>query len=108
MPHLFQQIAFKNLMKRNEQRVVAEGTAIQLPFIIVNTDRNTVIECQMTEDKSACIQACTSLTLCRSEYFFNFDSPFEIHDDIEILKRMGLTFGLGTGGCTLEVCLPYL
>ena len=41
-----------------------------------------------------------ALTLCaRSEYFFNFDAPFEIHDDIEILRRMGLTFGLGTGAC---------
>ena len=39
----------------------------------------------------------------RSEYFFNFDQPFEIHDDIEILRRMGLTFGLGTGACTPEV-----
>lgn len=29
----------------------------------------------------------------RSEYFFSFDDKFEIHDDIEILKRMGLLLG---------------
>ncbi len=41
-------------MKKNEQREVAEGATIQLPFIVVNTDRNTIVECQMTEDKYVC------------------------------------------------------
>jgi len=36
----------------------------------------------------------------RSEYLFNFDRTFEIHDDIEVLKRMGLSFGLEKGQCT--------
>jgi len=36
----------------------------------------------------------------RSEYLFNFDRTFEIHDDIEVLKRMGLSFGLEKGHCT--------
>jgi len=38
-------------------------------------------------------------TLFRSEYLFNFDEAFEIHDDIEVLKRMGLSFGLEKGEC---------
>jgi len=38
--------------------------------------------------------------LFRSEYLFNFDRTFEIHDDIEVLKRMGLSFGLEKGQCT--------
>lgn len=29
----------------------------------------------------------------RSEYHFKFDDKFEIHDDIEVLKRMGLLLG---------------
>ena len=29
----------------------------------------------------------------RMEYLFNFDDTFEIHDDIEVLKRMGLALG---------------
>ena len=29
----------------------------------------------------------------RTEYQFNFNDKFEIHDDIEVLKRMGMDFG---------------
>ena len=35
----------------------------------------------------------------RFEYLFNFDNTFEIHDDIEVLKRMGMAFGLEKGQC---------
>lgn len=38
----------------------------------------------------------------RFEYLFNFDSMFEIHDDIEVLKRMGMAFGLESGKCPPE------
>lgn len=38
----------------------------------------------------------------RYEYLFNFDNTFEIHDDIEVLKRMGLAFGLEKGECSPE------
>lgn len=37
--------------------------------------------------------------LFRFEYLFNFDNTFEIHDDIEVLKRMGMAFGLEKGQC---------
>lgn len=30
----------------------------------------------------------------RSEYLFKFEDKFEIHDDVEVLKRMGLLLGL--------------
>ena len=33
------------------------------------------------------------LFLCRTEYLFNFEGTFEVHDDIEVLKRMGLSLG---------------
>ena len=42
----------------------------------MNTRKETVIDCEMAEDKQ--------------EIFFNFSAPFEIHDDNEILKRMSL------------------
>eukprot|EP00053_Salpingoeca_punica_P009351 m.83737 g.83737 ORF g.83737 m.83737 type:complete len:332 (-) comp14989_c0_seq1:592-1587(-) len=89
---ILQQIAFKNLVKRNA-RLTSEGKAdpansIHLPFIIVNTNKQTVIDCQMAENKS--------------EYFFDFNMPFEIHDDIEVLKRMGMAFDLENGCCTDE------
>lgn len=48
------------------------NSTIALPFIIINTSRQTVIDCQISADKR--------------EYLFNFDNAFEIHDDIEVLK----------------------
>lgn len=87
---ILQQIAFKNLVQRNkqvekEQGSPAPNTAIHLPFIIVNTSKKTVIDCSISNDKF--------------EYLFNFDNTFEIHDDIEVLKRMGMAFGLEKGQC---------
>lgn len=35
----------------------------------------------------------------RFEYLFNFDNTFEIHDDIEVLKRMGMAYSLEKGQC---------
>lgn len=88
---LVQQIAFKNLVERNKRSEKKNGppqanACIHLPFIIVNTSKKTVIDCSISSDKS--------------EYLFNFDEAFEIHDDIEVLKRMGLSFGLEKGECT--------
>ncbi|KAL5004748.1 hypothetical protein ScPMuIL_018204 [Solemya velum] len=88
---ILQQIAFKNLVQRNKdleksQGLPAANSAIQLPFIIVNTSKKTVIDCSISNDKY--------------EYLFNFDNTFEIHDDIEVLKRMGMAFGLEKGQCS--------
>ena len=49
---------------------------IPLPFIVVNTPSTTVIQCEMRSD--------------RTDVFFNFSAPFEIHDDFEVMKRLGL------------------
>lgn len=59
-----------------------------------------------------CSSSCVSLFLLflhvisalpfRFEYLFNFDSMFEIHDDIEVLKRMGMACGLEVGKCSAE------
>ncbi|XP_038050253.1 transcription factor Dp-1-like [Patiria miniata] len=89
---ILQQIAFKNLVQRNkklEESGVGPPTsnsAIHLPYIIVNTSKKTVIDCSISNDKF--------------EYLFNFDNTFEIHDDIEVLKRMGMAFGLEKGQCS--------
>ena len=47
------------------------------------------VDCQVASDKS--------------EFLFNFDQPFEIHDDVEVLKRLGLAHGLERGELTPEV-----
>lgn len=91
---ILQQIAFKNLVQRNRQteqqtnRPPADNSVIHLPFIIINTSKKTVIDCSISNDKF--------------EYLFNFDSMFEIHDDIEVLKRMGMACGLEVGKCSAE------
>ena len=59
-----------------------------MPFIIVNTSKKTVIDCSISNDKM--------------EYLFNFDDTFEIHDDMEVLKRMGMAMGLEKGQVTEE------
>ena len=47
-----------------------------LPFILVNTRPQAVIDCEIAED--------------RQEYFFSFNMAFQMHDDTQILKKMGL------------------
>ena len=32
--------------------------------------------------------------MCRSTYKFDFDAPFEVQDDVQVLKRQGLSLGL--------------
>nr|XP_060623779.1 transcription factor Dp-2 [Anolis sagrei ordinatus] len=89
---LLQQIAFKNLVQRNQyseqntQGPPAVNSTIQLPFLIINTSKRTVIDCSISSDKF--------------EYLFNFDNMFEIHNDTEILNRMGMSFGLEAGKCS--------
>ncbi|XP_048362474.1 transcription factor Dp-2 isoform X2 [Sphaerodactylus townsendi] len=91
---LLQQIAFKNLVQRNQQNEQqnqsppALNSTIQLPFLIINTNKRTIIDCSISPDKF--------------EYLFNFDNTFEIHDDTEVLKRMGMSFGLEAGKCSSE------
>jgi len=90
---ILQQIAFKNLVERNKEAEKMSGSptpnsAIQLPFIIVNTSKKTVIDCSISNDKM--------------EYLFNFDNTFEIHDDMEVLKRMGMALGLEKGSVSHE------
>uniref|UniRef100_A0A667GPA1 Transcription factor n=1 Tax=Lynx canadensis TaxID=61383 RepID=A0A667GPA1_LYNCA len=88
------QIAFKNLVQRNRQaeqqasRPPPPNSVIHLPFIIVNTSKKTVIDCSISNDKF--------------EYLFNFDNTFEIHDDVEVLKRMGMACGLESGTCSAQ------
>ncbi|XP_066477157.1 transcription factor Dp-2 isoform X2 [Tiliqua scincoides] len=91
---LLQQIAFKNLVQRNQQNEQQDqgppalNSTVQLPFLIINTSKRTVIDCSISPDKF--------------EYLFNFDNTFEIHDDAEVLKRMGMSLGLEAGKCSSE------
>ncbi|KAK6112339.1 Transcription factor DP family protein [Brugia pahangi] len=78
---IIQLVAYKTLVEKNRELERDNGrpkedSILYLPFIIVNTAKKTFIDCAISHDKT--------------EYLFNFDQPFEIHDDIEVLKRLGL------------------
>ena len=88
---LVQQVCYSSLVRRNNERdeererhstsgaekaPASQEENIPVPFIVVNTSHSTVIQCEMDPD--------------RTDVFFNFSKPFEINDDKEILKRMGM------------------
>jgi hypothetical protein len=94
-------VAYKSLVQRNRERERQHGrpansSILYLPYIIVSTDKKTMVECAIAPDKFVTIPKCKYKSNCqfRSEYWFNFDRPFEIHDDIEVLKRLGLAYGI--------------
>lgn len=102
---IMQIVSYKNLIARNRTDEHKNGrpetdTLLHLPFLIINTDKDTNVECSVSSDKS--------------EFLFSFDKQFEIHDDFEILKKMNLACGLDTGTSTEEdilkakSCLPGL
>eukprot|EP00301_Raphidiophrys_heterophryoidea_P001727 c10822_g1_i2.p2 GENE.c10822_g1_i2~~c10822_g1_i2.p2 ORF type:complete len:192 (-),score=38.27 c10822_g1_i2:204-779(-) len=71
-----QEISYRCLMHRNQN---GEGGShmhteykVHMPFIVVNTDPKTKIYCEMRSDKE--------------KIFFNFNQPFEIHEDVEVLR----------------------
>lgn len=88
-----QSVCFNNLYQRNHAREVVEMTSqskrgeignvqnnadekIPLPFIVVNTNHKSIIQCEMCPER-------TNVT-------FDFTLPFEINDDNEVLKRIGM------------------
>lgn len=78
---LVQNVCFRNLERRNKRLKLDENKndedeKIALPFLVVNTAENAVIQCNMNHDKT--------------DVMFDFNMPFEINDDNEILKRLGL------------------
>ncbi|XP_022914156.1 transcription factor Dp-1 isoform X2 [Onthophagus taurus] len=95
---LLNQVSFKNLVQRNKTLEEQHGNPapnsyIQLPFIVLNTDKKTVIDCSISPDKT--------------EYMFQFNDRFEVNDDCEVLKEIGLLRGLDKGECS-EEDLEYL
>lgn len=100
---IVQLVAYKSLVQRNRERERLQGrppnsAILYLPYIIVSASKKTMVECAIAPDKT--------------EYWFNFDSPFEIHDDIEVLKRLGLAYGIDRGEVEqqhvphIKACLP--
>uniref|UniRef100_A0A8C7U0Q6 Uncharacterized protein n=1 Tax=Oncorhynchus mykiss TaxID=8022 RepID=A0A8C7U0Q6_ONCMY len=84
MEHRRQKISFKNLVQRNKASEASSlalppsSSVIQLPFIFLNTDVRTVIDCSTSSDK--------------------YVSPQCLHPH----KRMGLSLDLESGKCTAD------
>lgn len=55
---------------------VSPHDKLLLPFILISAPKDCRIDCEMLED--------------RTQYFFEFDMPFAIHEDMEVLKMLGL------------------
>ena len=49
---------------------------IRIPFVVINTPAVAKIECEVAEDNRQVV--------------FRFDAPFQIRDDIDVLRRMEL------------------
>jgi len=95
---LVQNVCFRNLLSRNHgmemhERQMRNNAAtpekIPLPLIVVNTNSRTVVQCEMTPD--------------RTNVNFDFSLPFEINDDNQILKRLGMNY---TSREALQQSLP--
>jgi hypothetical protein len=88
-----QEAVLMRLADRNVASVATPESRIFMPFIVINTrygimllrvvledqhskncSESTAIDCLMTED--------------RTEIFFDFDQPFEVQDDSEVLRRL--------------------
>lgn len=57
-------------------RTNASQDKLLLPFILISAPKDCRIDCEMLED--------------RTQYFFEFDLPFAIYEDMEVLKLLGL------------------
>ena len=97
---LVQNVCFQNLLGRNHGMEMQEKQMsniaarpkvekIPLPLIVVNTNSRAVVQCEMTPD--------------RTNVNFDFSLPFEINDDNQILKRLGMNY---TSREALQQCLP--
>lgn len=79
--------SLKALLQSNRENPKAESTTgIHLPFILVQTKPNATIEIEMSEDMQLV------------HFDFN-NSPFEIHDDSYVLKKMAEKDKTLTGYC---------
>lgn len=91
--HILQLITVKNLIARNKTNeqlcgVPVNNQRIELPYLIVLTNKQTVIDCNISND--------------RMQHLFNFNQAFKICDHVETLKRLGLCLNLDNGTASEE------
>lgn len=72
-------VSLKSLINRNRKNESNSVEKLALPFILINAPKDCRVHCEMLED--------------RTQYFFQFDAPFFINEDVEVLRLMGLDAG---------------
>lgn len=91
----------QSLNGANSRRAGAIEDRLYLPFILISTRKECRVHCEMLEDRYSSSNQTNCLFLCfRSQYHFEFDSPFAIQDDIEVLRMMG-SLAAGDGSTLL-------
>eukprot|EP00300_Choanocystis_sp_HF-7_P029220 c35765_g1_i1.p1 GENE.c35765_g1_i1~~c35765_g1_i1.p1 ORF type:complete len:227 (+),score=47.33 c35765_g1_i1:168-848(+) len=68
------EVTYRALMTRNGENSAYLGDQfkVHMPFILVNTENETQITCEMNPTKE--------------QFYFSFNKPFEIHEDVEVLR----------------------
>uniref|UniRef100_A0A915DQW9 Uncharacterized protein n=1 Tax=Ditylenchus dipsaci TaxID=166011 RepID=A0A915DQW9_9BILA len=82
---IIQLVAYKRLIELNRERErvfgkPSEENTLKIPYMILDTPKQAVVDCTSSEDKS--------------EYWLSFSHPFGLYEDVEVLKRLGLSLGL--------------
>ncbi|CAG0883111.1 unnamed protein product [Cyprideis torosa] len=86
---LMQQIYYKNLISRNKLEETSTGkkpapsSFVSLPFLLMDTDKDTVIDCSISNNKA--------------EYLFNFSAIFQLKDETGILRSLNMGKGIEDG-----------
>lgn len=77
--NLLKCISFKRLLRRNRaiSRSVSQREKLRLPFVLISVPSSTNV--QVNVDSEA-----------KRKVAFKFDGPFELHDETDVLQRMGL------------------
>ena len=76
---LAQQVCFHNIVEHNAKNPPPAEEAkdrIPLPFVVINTNASAYVNCTMNPDLT--------------EVTFDFSTPFELRNEVEILKRLGM------------------
>lgn len=101
---ILQQVSFKSLVSRNKEQeerglVPSPSSAIQMPFIIVNTHKKTNINCSISNDKLVLLFT----IFCKNLYFPN-NLPQKQSGDNNCAKILAQTFYVTS--LFIIICFP--
>uniref|UniRef100_A0A2K5E181 Transcription factor n=1 Tax=Aotus nancymaae TaxID=37293 RepID=A0A2K5E181_AOTNA len=101
-----------NIISKKETRLIGLPTTSAQECQNLEVERQRRLE-SIKQKQSRLQELILYIYNDKFEYLFNFDNTFEIHDDIDVLKWMGMVCGLESGSCSAEGLkmnrsLPYV